>query len=101
MRTVQLTGILPQSAKRANKFALVVVLVDVTGPVSIADVNIPRRRDGYVGRMVRGHRTVFLRFVAIGFRRITQSKYFLALQGPFRHHAMLIIAKIQELFTAL
>src|SRR5580658_10208703 len=49
VRTIELPGFLAFSAEGADKFALAVVLIDIAGPVSVADVDISVRRDGQIG----------------------------------------------------
>jgi len=44
VRTIELPRFLPFSAERVNIIALAVVLVDITGPIAISNINIAIRR---------------------------------------------------------
>ena len=46
VRATQLAGLVSQAAKRPYVLTVAVVLIDVAGAVSIADVDVAVRRDG-------------------------------------------------------
>src|SRR5207245_6780127 len=53
VRTIELAGALSQAAEGANKFGLLVVLVNVTGTVAVTDVDVTARGNGHVGWLDR------------------------------------------------
>ena len=73
VRTIELAGALSQAAEGANKFGLLVVLVNVTGTVAVTDVDVTARGSGHVGWFVANRSPVF-GLIGGRFRRIAQSE---------------------------
>src|ERR1700704_644869 len=52
MRAIELAWVLSQAAEAAHKLSFLVVLVNVTGTVAVADVDVAAGCDGHVGWFV-------------------------------------------------
>src|SRR6185369_1398967 len=97
VRTIYLVVPLAESGEGANEFSLLVVLIDKTRTVAIANVDVAVGSDGHVRRPVDNSGAVAFLLVGRGFRRVSQREYFFALQSPLGYDAVLEIAEVEKL----
>src|SRR5215471_1888873 len=100
MRAIQLVVTFSESSEASNELAFLAVLIDKARSISVTDVDVAIRCDGHVGRPVGHRRASVPGFVSFRFCRVSEGEDFFTLQGSFANHAMLVVAKIEELFAS-
>src|SRR6266567_4153530 len=97
MRARDLAGFRARATEGSNVFALAVVLIDVAGPIAVAYIQIPIRRDSQVGGAVFDRLAVGAWLVLFRFLGIPDGKNFFAGQRGLHYYGSLRIAKIKKL----
>src|SRR5450755_4456641 len=97
MRARDLARFRAQTAEGSNVFTLAVVLIDVAGPIAIADIQIAIGRDSQVGGAVFDRLAIGAWLVLFRFLGIPDAKNFFARQCGLHYYGSLRIAKIKKL----
>src|SRR5206468_6624495 len=101
VRAVELARVFAEAAEGPDILAVLIVLVDVAGAVTVAHIDIAVGRDGDIGGTVFLLLALGVRLVGFGFIGVADAPYLLAGERGLDHHAARRIAEMQELLLAL
>ena len=100
VRAQQLSGLFARAAERADVLAVLVVLIDVAGAVSVADIEVAVRREREIGRAVFLLAPSAPGLYASDSVGIAEAEHFLAVQRGLHNHRALGVAKVKEFVLA-